>query len=60
MNHLITHGKITLRPLEPEDIELLYAWENDMELWEMSNTKTPFSRYILAIRNQTTAAYYHK
>ncbi|MFW5781348.1 MAG: GNAT family N-acetyltransferase [Bacteroidota bacterium] len=48
MSHLISHGKITLRPLEPEDIELLYQWENDLEIWEMSNTKTPFSRYILA------------
>ena len=42
------YGKISLRPLEPEDIDLLYQWENNMEIWEMSNTKTPFSRYILA------------
>lgn len=26
---------------------MLYAWENDLEIWEMSNTRTPFSRYIL-------------
>jgi len=44
----LKYGKIFLRPLEPEDIDLLYQWENNMEIWEMSNTKTPFSRYILA------------
>lgn len=48
MNNFLKYGKISLRPLEPEDIELLYTWENNMEIWEMSNTKTPFSRYILA------------
>ena len=48
MNHLINYGKIVLRPLEPEDIDLLYQWENDMDIWAVSNTKTPFSKYILA------------
>ncbi len=46
-NHL-TYGKISLRPIEPEDIDLLYNWENNMEIWEVSNTRTPFSKYILA------------
>ena len=46
-NHL-TYGKVILRPLEPEDIDLLYQWENNMEIWNVSNTKTPFSRFILA------------
>ncbi len=39
--------QITLRALEEEDIELLYKWENDMDIWEVSNTLTPFSRYQL-------------
>ena len=47
MVNQLTHGKILLRPLEPEDVDLLYRWENDMELWELSNTRTPFSKYIL-------------
>lgn len=38
---------IRLRALEPEDIEILYRWENDTNLWKMSNTVAPFSRYIL-------------
>lgn len=48
MNNQLTYGKISLRPLEPEDIDLLYQWENNIEIWEVSNTKTPFSRHILA------------
>lgn len=48
MKNQLKYGKIALRPIEPEDIELLYQWENNMEIWEISNTKTPYSRYILA------------
>ncbi|KAF0237822.1 MAG: diamine [Prolixibacteraceae bacterium] len=48
MKNLLTYGKIILRPIEPEDIELLYQWENNMEIWNVSNTRTPFSKYILA------------
>ncbi len=48
MNNQLTYGKIILRPVEPEDIELLYQWENNMEIWNVSNTRTPFSKYILA------------
>ena len=43
----LEYGEIKLRPLEPEDIDLLYEWENDMTIWEVSNTLVPFSRYIL-------------
>ena len=38
---------IRLRALEPEDLELLYRWENDSALWEFSSTLAPFSRYLL-------------
>lgn len=38
---------IRLRPVEPEDLEVLYNWENDTEIWHISNTITPFSKYIL-------------
>jgi len=41
-------GKIRFRALEPEDIDLLFEWENDAEIWEISNTFEPFSKYILA------------
>jgi len=48
MNNHLKYGKISLRAIEPEDIELLYQWENNMEIWNVSNTRTPFSKYILA------------
>jgi diamine N-acetyltransferase len=41
-------GKIRFRALEPEDIDLLFEWENDAEIWEISNTFEPYSKYILA------------
>jgi diamine N-acetyltransferase len=39
--------KINLRALEPEDLELLYEWENNDSYWIISNTVTPFSKYTL-------------
>jgi len=39
--------ELVLRALEPEDIDLLYRWENNMEIWEVSNTLTPFSKHQL-------------
>lgn len=38
---------VRLRAIEPGDIDLIYRWENDPEIWRISNTLTPFSRYIL-------------
>ncbi len=38
---------VILRAVEPEDAENLYLWENDMSQWHLSNTKAPFSRYIM-------------
>ncbi|MEG2365383.1 MAG: GNAT family protein [Alistipes sp.] len=36
-----------LRAVEPRDVEVMYAWENDAGLWDVSGTTTPFSRHIL-------------
>lgn len=38
---------LNLRALEPTDLEFLYEWENNPAIWEVSNTLTPYSRYIL-------------
>lgn len=46
MNTLLGE-KINLRALEPEDLEFLYQIENNESFWEISHTKTPFSKYIL-------------
>jgi len=40
-------NRVILRALEPADLEILYDWENDREIWRVSNTLVPFSRYIL-------------
>ena len=39
--------QVTLRALEPEDLDLLYSIENDRDLWDVSTTNVPYSRYIL-------------
>jgi len=49
MRKYLSNDKVTLRAIEPEDIDLLYAWENDPENWEVSHTLVPFSKYILAL-----------
>ena len=38
---------ILLRAMEPEDIDTLYNWENDTNVWHISNTVAPFSRYVV-------------
>lgn len=37
----------SLRTPEPEDLELMYAMENDAELWSVGNATLPYSRYTL-------------
>jgi len=44
---LLENDLLKLRALEPTDLELLYRWENDTEIWNISSTLTPFSKYIL-------------
>jgi diamine N-acetyltransferase len=39
--------KVRIRALEPEDVEVLYNWENDQRIWHLSNTITPLSRFTL-------------
>lgn len=41
-------GKIiTLRALEPEDLDKLYLWENDTTLWPHGSTRAPLTRHQL-------------
>ena len=45
---MILQGEnIHLRALEPTDLDFLYALENDTSLWHLSDTITPFSKYVL-------------
>jgi diamine N-acetyltransferase len=41
------YKEISLRALEPEDLELLYEWENNIAYWVISSTVMPFSKYTL-------------
>ncbi len=38
---------IYLRALEPEDLEFVYAIENDENIWNISHTQTPYSRFLI-------------
>ena len=40
-------NKITLRAIEPEDLDLLYRIENDVRLWNVGTSNVPYSRYVL-------------
>ncbi len=44
---ILTGNSIKLRALEPSDVDLLYSWENNSEIWCVSNTLVPFSRFVL-------------
>ncbi len=39
--------KVALRAVEPADAATIHEWENDMDVWQLSNTLTPFSRYTI-------------
>lgn len=40
-------NRIFLRALEPEDIDFLFALENDEKMWMVSSTLAPFSKALL-------------
>ncbi len=54
MNYL-QGAHITLRAVEPGDLDDLYRWENDTTLWCYGSTMAPLSRHLLAqyIKNYT-------
>ena len=43
----LTGNTIYLRALEPEDLDFIYQLENNEALWEVSNTQTPYSRFLI-------------
>ena len=55
----MSQDKITLRAMEPEDLELLYQIENNRELWDVGPTNVPYSHYALRnyIANSTSDIY---
>ncbi len=44
---LLKGKNIRLRPVEIEDLNVLYEWENDTDNWHTSNNLNPHSRFFL-------------
>lgn len=44
---LLKNKDIVLRAVEPEDLEILYRWENSTVLWYHGNTLVPYSKLVL-------------
>ncbi|TAI49090.1 GNAT family N-acetyltransferase [Flagellimonas allohymeniacidonis] len=40
---------ISLRALEPKDLDFLYELENDASIWEVSGTLKPYSKKVLQL-----------
>ena len=44
---VLENNTFSLRAPEPEDLDLLYIWENEPAIWQVSGTLSPFSRFVL-------------
>ena len=55
---ILENNTIRLRALEPTDLQLLYKWENDSSIWEVSHTIKPFFDFCIeAIPGKFTPGY---
>ena len=54
--NFLENDSIRLRALEPEDLDLLYQWENAGLFWSVGNTLIPYSRFILRQYMESQAA----
>lgn len=43
----LRNDELRLRPVEPDDLEFHYRWENDPLLWNVSEFIAPYSQYAL-------------
>jgi diamine N-acetyltransferase len=43
----LENENLLLRALEPEDLDDLYRWENDSEVWKYGSTIAPYSKFAL-------------
>jgi diamine N-acetyltransferase len=43
----LENENLLLRALEPDDLDDLYRWENDSELWKYGSTLAPYSKFAL-------------
>lgn len=47
MNSHSNNPHVGLRAMEPEDLDMLYRVENDIDHWQVGATNVPYSRYVL-------------
>lgn len=47
INMQLANDTVYLRALEPEDLEYIYTIENNVDVWHVSHTQTPYSRYLI-------------
>ena len=47
MSKFLENNVLQLRAIEPEDLEVLYKWENDTDVWRYGSAISPYSKYIL-------------
>lgn len=45
---MLQTDKLHLRACEPDDLPLMYQWENNADYWLLSDTTKPFSNYTIA------------
>ena len=53
---LLKSDLLYLRALEKSDLDFLYHLENNPEVWQVSNTVTPFSKEVLQLYLEHAAA----
>lgn len=47
MGEGVKKTRVILRAMEPEDLDTMYEIENDQDIWNVSNTNMPYSRFAL-------------
>ncbi len=62
INSQLSNDNILLRKPEPEDLDFLYSLENDTNIWWVSDTRSPFSRWQIKqhIENSVYDIYTNK
>ncbi|TYZ13266.1 GNAT family N-acetyltransferase [Hymenobacter lutimineralis] len=57
---MLGNDVVFLRALEAEDLDFLYALENDADLWGVSDTLAPVSRHLLRQYLEHAGADFHQ
>lgn len=42
---ILQNDKLKLRAPELDDLDIIFKWENDTDIWNLSQTQLPFSRF---------------